>query len=260
MSRLTFTALAVSALLVGSASAADMSMKAAPVAAPASAAAFSWTGAYVGGSAGYAWGWSKVTDQNGYNSLGSSFSYHPDGGIFGLHAGYNLQYDMFVVGAEAELGWLGLDGGAQYPAYVGTRSADDSRASIRTDFYTALTARVGVTPMDLLLVYGKGGVAFANLKTSFIDPDPIGTTLVSGTSRTTFKAGWTVGGGLEYALADNWVARVEYDHYDFGKQSHTATSAGGGSFGFEHAVRADVVRVGVSYLFGGPAPAVFAKY
>ena len=35
------------------------------------------------------------------------------------------------------------------------------------------------------------------------------------------RTGWTAGAGVEWAFADDWSARLEYDYYGFG--THTAT-------------------------------------
>jgi opacity protein-like surface antigen len=31
----------------------------------------------------------------------------------------------------------------------------------------------------------------------------------------TYRAGWTVGGGFEYAITEHWTGRVEYDYFKF---------------------------------------------
>ena len=38
------------------------------------------------------------------------------------------------------------------------------------------------------------------------------------------RSGWTVGAGLEWAFADNWSARFEYDYYGFGNRNVTFTN------------------------------------
>lgn len=249
---LFFTVLASTAL-VATAQASDLGSRP-PPAVPLSQAiaSYDWTGFYAGATAGYVWGRDRMTDVAGYNGPAGSFTNHPDGGIFAVHGGYNLQNGRAVFGIEAELGYLGLSGSKQFPPYVGVRGPTDSVLSTHTDFFAAVTGRVGFTPADRFLVYGKGGVAFANLKTSFIDSDPAGTTLVAGTSKTRFAPGWTLGAGIEYAASGNWVGRLEYDHYDFGTQTHDALSAGAGVFPFRHRTSADTVRLGISYKLGGP--------
>ena len=54
--------------------------------------------------------------------------------------------------------------------------------------------------LDRFLVYGTGGAAFGNVRANFPN-DPVSSAT---------KAGWTVGAGVEVALARNWSAKGEY--------------------------------------------------
>ena len=226
------------------ANAADMPVKAppAPVAVP-----FNWTGWYLGLNGGYIWGNSTLTDVTGYNSAGSSFSYKPRGFQGGGQIGYNWQINQFVFGLEGELGYISWKKSAQYPPFVGVRGPNDSVAETTNGAFGVIAGRVGVA-FDRVLVFAKGGAIFTGIKNSFTDTDATGTTLVSGTD-TSHRNGWTAGGGVEYAITRNWIARLEYAHYGFGTKSHTATSAGGASFVFDHKLSGDSVRGGISYLF-----------
>ncbi len=216
-----------------------------------SAAIYNWTGWYVGADAGFAWGHATVSDRNGFNPNGS-YSYSPSGGVFNLNTQYNYQSGMLVVGLGAELGELSVSGNQQFPGFSGIAGlAGDSIDSSRTDFYGALTGRIGFTPFDRLLLYGKGGFAFANVKNSFTDTNPLSLAnprgpFLSGTSVSNLQPGWTLGAGAEYAFTDRWIGRLEYDHYDFGRQTNTASNING-SYSFRHAVTDDTLRIGISY-------------
>ena len=241
---LSLLAVAASLGFAQAASAADMPTKAphqVPVAVP-----FNWTGLYLGLNAGYVWGRSNLHDVGGYNGP-PDFTYDPRGFQGGAHFGYNYQINQFVLGIEGELGFLSWKKSAQYPPYVGVRSGADSIASTSDGAFGVIAGRAGIA-FDRTLLFVKGGGIFTGVHNSFTDTDPFGTTLVSGTD-TKDRCGWTVGGGVEYAFAGNWAGRIEYAHYDFGTASHTATSAGGTPFTFDHSLRADSVRAGITYLF-----------
>jgi outer membrane immunogenic protein len=45
------------------------------------------------------------------------------------------------------------------------------------------------------------------------------------------RIGWTAGGGVEWALFDNWSAKLEYDFYDFGTRSIQLTDNSSGLSG-----------------------------
>jgi outer membrane immunogenic protein len=63
--------------------------------------------------------------------------------------------------------------------------------------------------------------------------------------------GGTVGGGVEYALAPNWSAKVEYLYAKFGDTSPSFTTSNIGSSPpvakFDHSL--NIARVGVNYHF-----------
>jgi outer membrane immunogenic protein len=84
---------------------------------------------------------------------------------------------------------------------------------------------------DRLLLYVTGGAAFidASVNSSFTlvqPPLPIlipagggaGTTSRSASFN---KTGWTVGGGIEWALGNAWSFAAEYRHSDFGNERIT---------------------------------------
>lgn len=248
MRRIVLSLLSATALGAVSANAADLPVKA-PVYKAPPPVVYNWAGFYVGIEGGYAWGHSNVTDVTGYNALSPAgdFSYNPSGGVGNIYGGYNFQFDPFVVGVEGEVGYFGLSGSQQYPPYVGVRGSDDSVAETHPGWYGAITGRVGVF-WDNFLFFAKGGYAITGIKNSYTDTNATGTTLVSGTD-TSDRNGWTVGGGVDYMFLPNWIARIEYAYYDFGTASHTATSAGGVNYTFDHSLTASVVKGGIAYKF-----------
>src|SRR5215469_7212154 len=82
--------------------------------------AFSWTGFYVGGNAGYRWANVDGTAPIGgfpivtpgfpgtvvFPTVETSFSVHPNGGVLGVHGGYNSQVSpTFLIGVEGDVSW-----------------------------------------------------------------------------------------------------------------------------------------------------------
>ncbi len=57
-------------------------------------------------------------------------------------------------------------------------------------------------------------------------------------------SGWVVDVGAEYAFRNNWSAKIEYDHYDFGSDSSVFFAGSSVTF--------DAVKAGINYKFGGP--------
>ena len=74
---------------------------------------------------------------------------------------------------------------------------------------------------------------------------------------TKWQNGWTLGGGMEFALTDRWSAKAEYMHYDLGKERFVTSTAGGAPADIADIdTRGDTVRIGVNYHF---APQVLRR-
>lgn len=216
--------------------------------------AFTWTGLYVGGQLGYEWGTSSRTSYNAAGtSLGSEPTIDSSGIVGGAHAGYNYQIGPLVAGLEVE---------ADGDTYTGSglNNSGTITASGGNSIEGSVRGRVGVA-WDRALLYATGGVALAS-------ESIIATNFASGATDSFDNGlvGWTVGGGVEYALDNNWSVSVEYRYTDFGDVSHllthtTATVPGGPNTTISRETD-NRVQIGFSYKFDPFAPPVpvVAKY
>lgn len=244
-------------IIAGSAAAADLGpMPAYSTPAPA----FSWSGPYAGLFAGYGWSRPDASEpfnaDSGffYNFGNKPYSLNADGFFGGGTLGYNWQPGALVIGLEGEVGYLGLEGSRIDPNGIAI-GTPDTKTTFQSDFYSALTGRLGLA-MNNVLIYAKGGGALLDAKATTIDPcvaPPtgcgIGKLSMSGDKTMT---GWTVGGGLEWGFAPRWTTKAEYAYYDFG----TLETTGSSSFS-EHErqsidVTAQTVRMGLNYRWGAP--------
>jgi outer membrane immunogenic protein len=196
-----------------------------------------WAGPYVGVHGGGAWGNTDATDTFTYHgdptvassNSGTSF-------IGGGQTGYNFQRGSFVFGPEADLGYLGLPGSKT--VLLQNLPSDqywlNAKYTASGGLYGDLTGRLGYTANNTL-IYAKGGAAFLNadLKAKYTGGNCT-TGVQVGTCRglpavpSTFNYdtsdtlwGWTVGGGVEYALSPSWSLKAEFLHFDFGTMSYT---------------------------------------
>jgi outer membrane immunogenic protein len=168
---------------------------------------FSWTGLYIGLEGGYGWGNESYTD----NAIGG-VSTRPEGGIFGGVLGYRYQIGQFVLGAEGTAAWADLND---------TASGGGFSEAIKTRALYTATGQVGYA-FGQALLYAKGGWASAYVHN---DLNGAGVFLASNSQDAN---GWTVGAGLDYAVWQNVVLGVEYDHMDLGYGGFsTPTSLGG---------------------------------
>jgi outer membrane immunogenic protein len=230
------TALAAS-LCGGVAQAADMPLKAPPV-----APGVNWTGFYVGGHIGYGWGTKdfslpdiageKFGDCSGkdrecfdFSKLGSpALSHKLSGFLGGAQAGFNLQSGAFVYGVEGQFSWTGMKEDSlsklgQFNlvnCWSDISKEIDLKAHTEVNWVATIAGRLGYA-IDRVLIYGKAGVAFADQDYNWIvikGGKDLATAKFSDT-----RTGWMVGGGAEWALWHNWSAKLEYNYMDFGTET-----------------------------------------
>ena len=179
-----------------------------------------WTGVYVGVHAGG--GWADL----GVGDTGTGF-------IGGGQVGFNYQVNQWVWGLEADISGSGIKNNL---ATIGTPFGPIT-ANFNWNSLTTLTPRFGYA-FNNWLVYGKVGGAWADVSVSVNAPFGFSSS-AGGTA-----SGWVAGVGAEYAFRNNWSAKVEYNHFDFGSD--------GGTFITGNTVTLNTVKAGVNYHFGGP--------
>ncbi|MBX9774862.1 MAG: outer membrane beta-barrel protein [Xanthobacteraceae bacterium] len=237
------------------------------------ASPYNWTGFYLGANAGANWARSHATTSASSTAapgFGASYFFAGDVAIIngigsgsmagsgfagGAQAGYNWQVNSTVVGLEADFGaFHGKASRTATGSVIGSGDTPTITSSVDADWLFTARGRLGWA-FGNLLPYVTGGVAVTHLSATnsysgvggFFGV-PAGTWSASKT-----KVGWVIGGGLEWALARNWSARVEYLHVDF--SSINASGVVSSSFGYGSAIStstdlsADVVRAGLSYRF-----------
>jgi outer membrane immunogenic protein len=275
MKKIALAAAAVSILLTGAASAADMAVKARP--APPPVAVYNWTGFYVGGHVGGAWAdsdsdfvplFNNAPNIAAWNRSPEAYGLNSSGILGGVHAGYNWQASPnFLIGIEGDWSWT--DNNASQS--INTRTAagvpfappSPAVMSRNTDWLASIRGRLGVLVTPNLLLYGTGGAAFAHTNfAATLSSVPPGTVWAVNFDDT--RVGWVAGGGAEWAVTSNWLLRAEYLYYRLPGASADATGNPNNFPGFTIRYNwsdfdVQVARVGLSYKFGGPA-AVVAKY
>jgi outer membrane immunogenic protein len=207
-------------------------------------------------------------------------SLHSSGLLGGLQLGYNWQFHRnWLIGVEADFNWSDMDdsassGGVAIQGAVGipfTNTVDE-----RIKWFGTVRARLGYLPTDNLLAYVTGGFAYGKVEHSgsYVNNDTTfslfgvssdffsfscapGRTCFAGSSSHT-ATGWTVGGGLEYALWRNVTVKAEYIYVSLDRDSVTETalvvddpqSDKPASFNANFSrTNINVVRVGLNYRF-----------
>jgi outer membrane immunogenic protein len=213
MQKLLVTAAVTATLVfVVSASAADLPAKAPIYKAPPLLASYTWTGLYLGINGGGAWGHEDWLDNVGAGG-GVSENFHSNGGVFGGQVGFRWQWNQLVLGIEGTWDWAGL----RDTLAPGGGTEEFKLASL----YTA-TGQIGWAGWDRFLVYVKGGWAGGAAKA---DVNLHGD--IASNSQTV--RGWTAGGGVDYAIWQNIIVGVEYDHFDLNYDPFIAPGSAGGA-------------------------------
>ncbi|MGH6847653.1 MAG: outer membrane protein [Methylocella sp.] len=247
-------AFAAAASLTSSAFAADLTPPPQPV------PVFTWTGVYLGGQIGYAWDSDNVSWSGTDNTLGlasGSFGEGPQRVIGGGHVGYNLQYNRWVLGLEGYVDGTSLRKTVGVPLAASDGVTGSMTASSNAGVQASVRGRIGVA-WDRVLLYGTGGVAVTSFNTSYTDSTGFFTG-VSGTNATISitRAGYTFGGGIEYAVTNNWSVQAEYRYSNFGHTNDypfAAAIPNGGFLFAQHYLKESQVQVGCSYRFDMMVP------
>lgn len=168
-----------------------------------------WLGPYVGTNIGLQW----TSNIGGLSASGFT------GGIQG---GYNWQNGPWVYGVEADFNLSNVSG--TFANY-----------QFSNPWFGTLRGRAGYA-INSFFLYGTAGIALG-----------ISTIARDGLSDSSGHVGWTIGAGVEFALAplglgSNWSAKVEYLHLGLSQDTVLSVSA-------PTNFQSNVLRLGVNYHF-----------
>jgi outer membrane immunogenic protein len=273
MKKILLGSVATGALVAaGSASAADLGPRPVYKTPPPAAApvpVFSWTGCFVGAHGGWGWGRKEVREvlvaSFASHSASRSNSIDTDGAIFGGQIGCDYQFwGNWVIGIQGDFAGARITGDQNLGTTpFGVASTDAGITHVRTDWLASVTGRIGWTGwLPRTLFYIRGGGAWVRDKFDFISVNGNNDEFFATGTQT--RSGWTIGGGIEYALAPNWSIFAEFNHYDFGNKTVARFLSTRSVTTFDAKQRIEAVRVGVNYrfnwLFGKTPAPVVARY
>jgi len=188
--------------------------------APVYAPAYNWSGFYLGLNGGGGWGSSDWTTAGRFNT---------SGGVIGGTLGYNYQINQAVLGVEGDFDWADINGS------VSNAGCPAATCTTGDDWLSTIRGRLGYAA-GRFMPYVTGGAAFGDIKAS-------GSGL-AGTDTT--NAGWTAGGGIEFAIAGHWTAKAEYLYVNLGRVS-CGVACGAGTENVSW--HSNIGRVGINYRF-----------
>jgi len=157
-----------------------------------------WDGVYVGAFAGYGWG-TLSDDDDAFGPVGAT-EWDLSGWQVGVAAGANFTVsEAIVAGIVADIAWSDLGG-----------SDDVDEIAYDVDWTGSIRGRLGFDG-GAFLPYLTAGVAFAGATAT--------DTLVPADDSQT-HIGWTVGAGVEFAVADNISLDLLYRYSDYGSKDY----------------------------------------
>jgi outer membrane immunogenic protein len=246
-------------------------------------ASYNWSGFYIGLNAGAAFGRSKAStspdcslaagpayicdnvglgaDNAAAVSASGSGTITDTGFTGGLQAGYNFQRNNMVYGLETDYGAFKLNGSrlgsGRYLTTVGPAPGDayTMGSSFSANWLFTLRGRLGTVVMPNLMVYATGGLALTRLTVgnAYTDQAGLANMGAGSSSSSAAKTGWVLGGGLEWALTNNWSVKGEYLYVDFGKVTTTLNMSDPGGYAqaisTSSGLSAHVARAGINYRF-----------
>jgi outer membrane immunogenic protein len=247
---LTLVAAAIG-LAASQASAADLPQKA-PAYIPPAPPPITWTGCYVGGNIGGAFGHASLS------SVGGQVSQDGSGFAGGGQIGCDYQFSGgWVIGFRNMFDATSNNRDGTFTLTTATGTATGT-FNFNNRWFDTLTGRVGYAVQPAWLLYFQGGAVWSRVEAGLTVTTPGGLTGVASASDT--KTGWTIGGGVEWMFAPHWSAFLEGNYMDFGSRdgvvvtpltlagAPTACSTAGGC-AFSTKATAATVLVGVNYRF-----------
>jgi outer membrane immunogenic protein len=250
-----------------SASAADLAVKAPPMAAPV--AVYNWTGFYIGGHFGGGVGEDDSITMQRFSGGGltphplQSGSFNQNNFAFGgVQAGYNMQFGSWVAGIEADISAGSKRNSNMFltEGPIGYSINDN----VGPEWFGTVRGRLGYLFNTQTLGYVTGGLAYGQtrpLNQLVTGPGPIGV-FAFDTGPNSAHTGWVVGAGIEYMLDPRWSIKGEYEYIDLGNEiggTNTIIFTPGqrGVFTSAGSFRVQTGQIGLNYHFGGP---IVARY
>ncbi len=222
-------------------SAADLAARSSPAPMYTPVPAFTWTGAYIGGNIGGIWGEHQFEPITATQTAGPAgtcpscgFSATTDRDsslIGGFQSGYRWQTGIWVLGIEQDFQFTNVHNqvalATNTPFTTGPFLAGDA-FDAKLKWLSNTRAQLGVA-FDRWLVYAAGGLATGAMDvTASYAARAGGSAAYSITDDNKWHVGWTVGGGLEYAITDNVSLGAEYRYTELNSRTY---NLGGPTFG-----------------------------
>ena len=235
---LSLSSVAAAALFATSAFAADLPVRQVAPAPVPYVAPTTWSGCYVGGNLGGAFGDASLSGPAGTVSTNGS------GFAGGGQIGCDYQFGGgWVIGFRDMFDWTSNSHSGTFAAgsFGAPLAGTQAVANFNNQWFDTLTARIGYAVQPAWLLYFQGGAAWGHTSANVTYAG----VQYGQTSQT--RTGWTLGGGAEWMFAPHWSAFLEGNYMDFGSTSGSVTGAGGVVYPVSAKATETTVLLGVNY-------------
>ncbi|WP_330167294.1 outer membrane protein [Bartonella grahamii] len=235
---------------------------------------FSWTGFYLGGQIGNFSGKTTASffkaETGIWNPIGKEDLPKLSGFMGGVYAGSNIDIDnAFIIGIDTDIMWSGkkdskdINLPKKSPTEETLQLTEEKsltrdlhengstthikaiRHTLKQKWSGATRVKIGFA-IERMMPYISGGIVYTQLQNVFA-------TVTDSKNRAVDLSDWlhdekktmigyTLGGGVDFAMTDNVIVRAEYRYSDFGKKKFVHDK-------FEMGYKTNDFRVGVAYKF-----------
>lgn len=175
-----------------------------------------WTGFYAGVDASLAFNDAQLTSQQlGFTSPSETCNMNSDFLTFspGIQLGYMYQFSNAIVSGLEVNTTFNTDPNHTLSCNSEFNPNVYDRFTFRDHMQTSIKGRLGWAQHwnQNILPYFTAGASFANVGLTYQNEGG------DYYSTSTFKPGWLIGAGVEWAFAKHWSLRTEYNFVDYGK-------------------------------------------
>ncbi|WP_208441454.1 outer membrane protein [Bartonella raoultii] len=258
--------------LVSAVQAADVTIPEQPVSTAAiiPAPPFSWTGFYLGGQIGNFSSKTRASyleEEKTGKWLPIEKEYLPklSGFIGGIYAGSNIDInDGFIIGIDTDIIWVNKKDTKEIGSLTESKTEETGKAmraarsddppaespevlhhTLKQKWAGATRVKFGLS-IDRFMPYVAGGVAYTQLRSIFSKDADVKNKAIDLSNwledEKKTMIGYTLGGGVDFAMTDNIIMRAEYRYSDFGKKKFVHDK-------IEMRYKTNDFRVGVAYKF-----------
>jgi len=234
--------------------------------APLDPQAFNWNGVYAGVALGGRWtqaSWTTTAIPSFLPPLPDPTTALAslDSATFkvGGYLGYNFQIQSIILGLEGDIYWghnnstvAGIPGTFGTMGGVNPVATAHDSANMTLGWDASIRGRVGYLVTPNWLVFATGGVAWQQVDVNAACDGTLQSFCFAPHNETysTTKVGWTVGGGAEAVIWQNWLVRAEYRYANYGSIDHTFfAGAPADSVVTSQSIKTHTALIGLAYKF-----------